>query len=49
MLKDRVHVSPVRRERGYLLAADPDPAGFGLLEPRDHAQGGGLATSGRAE
>ena len=47
VLEDRVDVAPVRRDAGHRLAGEVDLAAGGLLEARDHPQGGGLAAAGR--
>lgn len=48
-LKDGVDGPLVRGQVGDVPAAERDGAGGGLLQPRDHPQGGGLAAAGRSE
>ena len=49
VLEDRVHVAPVGRDLGDVLALEADLPRRRLLEAGDHAQGGGLATARRPE
>ena len=48
-LEDGVHRPLVGRQMGDLLVAEVHGAGGGVLQTRDHAQGGGLAAAGGAE
>lgn len=48
-LEDHRDIALIGGQHGDILAADQDTAGGGMLQPRQHAQGRGLAAAGRAE